>query len=102
MVSKMSATHRVLQTVRRDEAIRSIDLRTPNRQKGVIMSRTLKDRPWRLGGDRHKWVIVANHGAHGKFTTEMRRARRREEKQLLAGGEERMPRKSRWRYMYFD
>ena len=32
------------------------------------MSRTLKDRPWRLGGDRHKWVIVADHGAHGKFT----------------------------------
>lgn len=66
------------------------------------MSRTLKDRPWRLGGDRHKWVIVANHGAHGKFTTEMRRARRREENQLLADGEKRMPRKSRWRYMYFD
>ncbi len=66
------------------------------------MSRTKKDRPWRLGGDRHKWHIVANHGAHGKFTTAMRRLRRREEMALLASGEERMPPKSRWRYEYFD
>lgn len=65
------------------------------------MARTFKDRPWRLGGDRHKYVIVANHGRHGKFTTSMRRARRREEKQLLNYGGD-VPPKSKFRYLYFD
>ncbi|MDO5358724.1 MAG: hypothetical protein Q4E80_05010 [Slackia faecicanis] len=66
------------------------------------MSRTRKDRPWRLGGDRHKWVTAANHGAHGKFTAMMRRKRRREENLLVRSGEERPSPRSRWRYEYFD
>lgn len=65
------------------------------------MSRTAKDRPWHLGGQRHKWHICANHGAHGKFATAMRRARRRQERrELRKTGDPH--RKSRWRYYWFD
>ena len=65
------------------------------------MSRTYKDRPWRLGGNRHRWFIVANHGAHGKFTRLMRRRRRAEEREELSRNGE-VPPRSRWRYEYFD
>lgn len=40
------------------------------------MSRTWKDKPYRLGGDRHKYFCVSNHGSHGKFTKLMRRLTR--------------------------
>mgnify|MGYP006934868302 CR=1 FL=1 len=66
------------------------------------MSRTRKDRPWHLGGDRHAWVTVSNHGAHAKFTTAMRRKRRREENLVVKMGEEKPSPRSRWRYEYFD
>lgn len=65
------------------------------------MGKTHKDRPWRLGGHRHKWCICANHGAHGKFTTSRRRARRREEESDLRRYGEVSPR-SRFRYEWFD
>lgn len=42
------------------------------------MSRTYKDRPYRLGGDRHKYNCVNNHGSHGKFTRLMRRLARKD------------------------
>lgn len=66
------------------------------------MSRTCKDRPWRLGGDRHAWVTTSNHGAHAKFTAAMRRKRRREENLMVKMGEEKLSPRSRWRYKYFD
>lgn len=65
------------------------------------MGKTAKDMPWELGGQRHRWCIVSNHGSHGKFTTAMRRGRRREEvRELERTGE--VPRRSAWRYKYFD
>ncbi len=66
------------------------------------MSRTHKDRPWRLGGDRHKWMTAANHRAHSKFTAAMRRKRRRKESPLVRNGEEKPSPRSRWRHEYFD
>lgn len=31
------------------------------------MSRTYKDKPYSLGGSRHKWYIADNHNIHGKL-----------------------------------
>lgn len=65
------------------------------------MSRTHKDKPWRLGGNKHKWWIAANHGAHGKFTRQMRRAARRCSNAQVRQGETPY-RKSKFNYEYFD
>lgn len=65
------------------------------------MGKTWKDRPWRLGGNRHKWYIASHHGEHGKFTRLMRRRRRHEEALYLKDHGE-VPRRSRFRYEYFD
>ncbi len=65
------------------------------------MSRTYKDKPWKLGGNNHKWRIVANHGAHGKFTRQMRRAARRDLNAQVKAGQE-PHRKSKHNYEYFD
>lgn len=29
------------------------------------MSRTYKDKPYSLGGSRHKWYTADNHNSHG-------------------------------------
>ncbi len=65
------------------------------------MSRARKDKPWRLGGNNHKWWIAANHGAHGKFARQMRRAARRDfDAQVKI--DEKPHRKSKYNYEYFD
>lgn len=65
------------------------------------MSRTYKDRPYRLGGKQHRYICCNCHGAHGKFTRLMRRLRRRAEmRELRMNGD--VPPKTYHRYMYFD
>lgn len=66
------------------------------------MSRTWKDRPYRLGGDRHRWYCVDNHGSHGKFTTLMRRLTRRFLKQELDRDPDSAAKKSPHQKEYFD
>jgi len=65
------------------------------------MSRTYKDRPYHLGGNRHKWYVVSNHGSHGKFTREMRRAVRADLKNQFVRSEDLIT-KSKYRHLYFD
>ena len=65
------------------------------------MSRTYKDRPWRLGGDRHKWFTVSNHGSHGSFTRMCRRLVRRSlDRHLTREGE--LLRDVPAAHLYFD
>lgn len=66
------------------------------------MSRTHKDRPWRLGGDRHKWFCTDNHGQHGRFTKIMSRLARRELDREFRDDPDCAPKKSKWWHMYFD
>lgn len=66
------------------------------------MSRTEKDKPWRCGGNRHKWVIASRTGNHGRFTRRMRRRRRYAEKRELQITGERPSTKSKLRYVWFD
>lgn len=65
------------------------------------MSRTYKDRPYKLGGDRHKYYCVSNHGSHGKFTRLMRRLARKDlNRQLQQTGD--LISKSRYQKEYYD
>lgn len=65
------------------------------------MSRTYKDRPYKLGGDRHKYYCISNHGSHGKFTRLMRRLARKDlNRQLQQTGD--LIFKSRYQKEYYD
>jgi len=65
------------------------------------MSRTYKDRPYKLGGDRHKYYCVSNHGSHGKFTRLMRRLARKDlNRQLQQTGD--LISKSHYQKEYYD
>lgn len=65
------------------------------------MSRTYKDRPYKLGGDRHKYYCVNNHSSHGKFTRLMRRLARKDlNRQLQQTGD--LISKSRYQKEYYD
>lgn len=65
------------------------------------MSRTYKDRPYKLGGDRHKYYCISNHGSHGKFTRLMRRLARKDlNRQLQQTGD--LISKSRYQKEYYD
>lgn len=66
------------------------------------MSRTWKDRPYSLGGDRHKWCIVSNHGSHGKFTKLMRRLRRAFLKREVRDNPDEAATRTPYDRMYFD
>lgn len=65
------------------------------------MSRTFKDKPYHLGGQRHKYVVVNNHGSHGKWTKEKRQATRADlKRQFERTGE--LITKSKYQKEYFD
>ncbi len=64
------------------------------------MSRTYKDKPYSLGGSRHKWYTADNHNSHGKFTRLMSRLARRELDRSVSNGE--LIKKSKFGYYYFD
>lgn len=66
------------------------------------MSRTLKDRPYRLGGDRHRYVIADCHNQHGKFKRLMSRLARRELGREFKKDMDGAPKKSKWMWFYFD
>lgn len=66
------------------------------------MSRTWKDRPWRLGGNRHRYYCVSNHGSHGKFTRLMRRLTRAFLKRSLQSDPDLAEKRSYRERMYFD
>lgn len=63
------------------------------------MSRTDKDLPWKLGGNRHKYLTSDKH--HAWFTREMRRRIRKKAKAALRRGEEPAPRDP-LAHEYFD
>lgn len=65
------------------------------------MSRTFKDKPYHLGGNQHKYCVVNNHGSHGKFTKEMRKATRADLKNKFSRDGE-LVHKSKHQYEYFD
>ena len=65
------------------------------------MSRTYKDRPYKLGGDRHRYNCVSNHNSHGKFTRLMRRLARKDlNRQLQQTGD--LISKSHYQKEYYD
>lgn len=66
------------------------------------MSRTHKDKPYRLGGDRHRWYCCDNHGSHGKFTRLMSRLARRDLNRSFLDDPDSAVSKSRREYEYFD
>lgn len=66
------------------------------------MSRTWKDKPYRLGGDRHKYFCVNNHGSHGKFTRLMRRLTRAFLRQEMQRDPDSAAKRSPWQKEYFD
>lgn len=66
------------------------------------MSRTWKDRPYRLGGKRRKWFIVGNHWTHGRFTKLMRRLARRDLGRAFKADPDSAPRRSKHQKQYFD
>lgn len=66
------------------------------------MSRTYKDKPYHLGGQRHKYYVVNNHGSHGKFTKEMRRKTRSDLKNQLLKHGDLIVIKSKYQTEYFD
>ena len=65
------------------------------------MSRTWKDKPYHLGGQKHKYYVVNNHGSHGKWTKEMRRKVRNDLKSQCLRFQD-LIKKSKYRYEYFD
>ena len=63
------------------------------------MSRTYKDKPYHLGGQRHKYYCSPN--GHAAFTRFARRQARHDlNRQFKSTGE--LILKSRWDYIYFD
>ena len=66
------------------------------------MSRTWKDRPWRLGGNRHRYYCVSNHGSHGKFTRLMRKLTRAFLRQEMQRDPDSAAKRSPWQKEYFD
>lgn len=66
------------------------------------MSRTFKDRPYKYGGDRHKYFCCNNHGSHGKFVRLMSRLRRRHLQRSMQADPDMAEKRSHWRYLYFD
>lgn len=65
------------------------------------MSRTYKDKPYSLGGSRHKWYIADNLNSHGKFTRLMSRLARRElDRSVFTNGK--LIKKSKFSYYYSD
>lgn len=65
------------------------------------MSRTWKDRPYRLGGSRHRWLCCDSGRTHAQFVRIMSRLRRRAEMESLRRHGE-VPKRTRHRYKYFD
>lgn len=65
------------------------------------MSRTRKDRPWRLGGQRHRYYVSGEHGQHARFKRAMKRMRRRYCDRWVMRHDD-VPGKSWHQYMYFD
>lgn len=66
------------------------------------MSRTWKDRPYRLGGKRHKYYIANSHGSHGKFTRLMRRLTRAFLKREVRMDPDSAQEKSHYQKDYYD
>lgn len=66
------------------------------------MSRTWKDRPWRLGGSQHRYFCVNNHGSHGKFTRLMRRLTRAFLKREVRMDPDSAQEKSPYQKEYYD
>ena len=67
------------------------------------MSRTWKDRPYRLGGNRHgRYCCVSNHGSHGKFTRLMRRLTRAFLKREVRMDPDSAQEKSHYQKDYYD
>lgn len=66
------------------------------------MSRTWKDKPWRLGGNRHRYYCVSNHGSHGKFTRLMRRLTRAFLKREVWRDPDSAQEKSHYQKDYYD
>lgn len=63
------------------------------------MSNTYKDKPERLGGQKHKYCCGSKN--HGRFTRDMRRQTRHDlNRQFARTGE--LITKSRWQYAYYD
>ena len=53
------------------------------------MSRTVKDRPWSLGGDKHKYWVTPT--GHAKFTRQCHQMARTQAKRDLRRGVEPSP-----------
>lgn len=63
------------------------------------MSRTFKDRPYRLGGQKHPYYVAPD--GHAEFTRQCRRQARAQAKAALRSGVEPEPRYPGM-YAYFD
>lgn len=66
------------------------------------MSRTFKDRPYRLGEKRHRWLCVQRHYSHGKFTKLMRRLARAYLSREFRRDPDCAPKRSVYEHLYYD